>query len=494
MLLSASAFYTLRSPSKCERRVFLRAHGEQEAAPSPFDELLQELGRRHETEHLSQFDEVLDLSEGTLEERIERTKTAIANWAPVIYQGVLRSSLARSNTEVVGIPDFLIKDGQSYGIRDCKLSRKVSEEHHSEVIRQLELYGWLFEQTMGKAPAGLEVYLGDRSVLPLPYSGATDTLAELEFILSLSTRADEPYSPVGWSKCSGCGFRERCWKIAEDQRDVALVFELDQGTALQLHREGIATISGLLKSHTKESLSQLVRPYGSRMQKVGKKAERILLQAEAMASNKTMKLADIALPTNPNVVMFDLEGLPPQFDELDKVYLWGTQVYGKDHGSYLPALAGFGAEGERDGWLKFMENSRSIFEKYGDIPFVHWAQYETIKLKSYIQRFGDPSGIGQRVLDNCVDLLKITRDTLVLPDQSYSLKVVEKRVGFKRTMDEYGGNWSIVQYIRAVETQDEALRDKIMSDILKYNEEDLQATWAVFQWIKGYETHRETTE
>jgi len=51
-------------------------------------------------------------------------------------------------------------------------------------------------------------------------------------------------------------------------------------------------------------------------------------------------------------------------------------------------------------------------------------------------------------------------------------------------MDEYGGNWSIVQYIRAVETEDPELQERIMSEILTYNEEDLQATWVVFQWLR----------
>jgi predicted RecB family nuclease len=52
-------------------------------------------------------------------------------------------------------------------------------------------------------------------------------------------------------------------------------------------------------------------------------------------------------------------------------------------------------------------------------------------------------------------------------------------------MSNYGGDWSIVKYIRAVETKDEILRQQIMADILKYNEEDLEATWAVLNWLKG---------
>ena len=32
---------------------------------------------------------------------------------------------------------------------------------------------------------------------------------------------------------------------------------------------------------------------------------------------------------------------------------------------------------------------------------------------------------------------------------------------------------------------DEAERNALMAEILKYNEEDLAATWAVFEWLRG---------
>ncbi len=220
------------------------------------------------------------------------------------------------------------------------------------------------------------------------------------------------------------------------------------------------------------------------MVRVGTRAERILQQARALQANQELMLSPLDLPDVDNMVMFDLEGLPPPFDELDKIYLWGTRVFGKRPGEYLSALAGFGPEGDQHGWETFLDNCQSIFRKYGDIPFVHWSHYETTKVKTYMGRFGDRDGIAQRVLDNCTDLLKITRDALVLPEYSYSLKVVEKRAGFKRTLGEVGGEWSIVQYIRAVETEDENLRQEIMSEILRYNQEDLEATWAVLEWLR----------
>jgi predicted RecB family nuclease len=52
-------------------------------------------------------------------------------------------------------------------------------------------------------------------------------------------------------------------------------------------------------------------------------------------------------------------------------------------------------------------------------------------------------------------------------------------------MDEYGGQWAMAKYIEATETQDAKQRDGIMEKILAYNREDLEATWAVLNWLKG---------
>ncbi len=80
-------------------------------------------------------------------------------------------------------------------------------------------------------------------------------------------------------------------------------------------------------------------------------------------------------------------------------------------------------------------------------------------------------------------LIKVNAIALPLP--SYSLKVVEEYVGFERTQDEYGGSWAMAQFILATETEDEGERNARMSEILRYNEEDLAATSAVFEWLRN---------
>ena len=192
------------------------------------------------------------------------------------------------------------------------------------------------------------------------------------------------------------------------------------------------------------------------------------------------------IPTFPNYVMFDLEGMPPYLDETDKIYLWGTRVFGSTAGEFMPAVAGFGPDGDKEGWFEFLRNADNIFKSHGDmIPFVHWAPYEKTHLSQYIERYGDPNGVAAHVKANLLDLLTVARDSIVLPTPSFSLKVIEMYIGYERTQAEYGGEWSMAKFILATETSDDKLRADLMSEILQYNNEDLEATWAVFEWLRG---------
>ena len=485
--LTASDFYTLFRPSKCENRIYLEQAGVEQAPVSPYQEVVIRLGKRHEEVHLGCFPKYIDLSEGTLAERENKTKDAIKKEVPVIYQGVLSSvhEFNGQQFEILGEADFLIWQGDGYVIRDSKISRRISEKDHPEILNQLEIYGWLYERTTGRPPINLQVHAGTGEIIDIPYDGGTAALELLGDIAPLKTINSEPYTPVGWSKCGGCPFHGHCWPRAVASQDVALVPDVDQNLASALRDQGIRTIKDLLQNFDEASLSEFKRPWGTRMQKVGKKAGSILRLARAMSEGKEIMIQPPELPNFPNYVMFDLEGLPPQMDELEKIYLWGTQVFGEDQSDFMPAVSGFGENGDKEGWDNFLSNSETIFEKYGDIPFVHWHHYERVKIDNYLDRYGDRDGIAERVKDNLLDLLPITQKSVALPLPSYSLKVVEKYVGYKRTLQDVAGDWAMAKYIEAVETEDQDLRNEVMSKILDYNREDLEATWAVFKWLRS---------
>jgi predicted RecB family nuclease len=152
----------------------------------------------------------------------------------------------------------------------------------------------------------------------------------------------------------------------------------------------------------------------------------------------------------------------------------------------LGAAAGFEPGGDLEGWQSFLSNACRILDTYGNIPFVHWHHYERVKLDLYVERYGDPDGIASRVRANLFDLLPATQKAVALPLSSYSLKVVERYIGFERSQSEYGGDWAMARYIEATEVSDERLRDTMLSDIIEYNREDLAATWAVLCWLQTF--------
>ena len=487
MRLIASDFITHQRPSPCDLRVWLRSRSEPEREATEYEQVLRRLGEEHEREHLATLGDYLDLSGVAEEDRVRRTAEAIANKVPVLYQPAfcIKHTFGATEAEIVGIPDFLIFDGDGYIIRDAKMARRIDEENHPEILLQVQLYGWMFEKSCGPPPKALQVFSGMKEVVPIPYDGGVSALAALEHLLAVKRQEVEAYEPVGWSKCGPCGYNERCWNRAEQNCDVALLPDVDQSLARTLNSMGVCTRGELLGTFNFVSLSELKRPVGTREQRVGKKAERILQFADAMERGEEKILAAPAIPKLPNYAMFDLEGMPPHLDEFDKIYLWGVQVFGEKPSEFMPAVSGFGADGDRDGWFAFLENAKRVFELYGDLPFVHWASYEKTYLTKYIKKYGDPEGVAARVMANLLDLLRVTEKSIILPVPSFSLKVIEQYVGYKRKLSEGNGQWAMAKFIEATETSDEGKRRELIEQILSYNQEDLEATWAVFTWLKS---------
>ena len=147
--LTASDFHTYHQPEMCESRVYLKAIGTHGADPSAYAEVLKRLGLHFEQQHLASFSNYLDLRGKTRTEREEETRAAVKRNESVIYQPALKAvhRIGTLEVEIVGDPDFLICEDGVYTIRDVKLARRINETDHPEILRQLELYGWLFQHS-----------------------------------------------------------------------------------------------------------------------------------------------------------------------------------------------------------------------------------------------------------------------------------------------------------------------------------------------------------
>jgi predicted RecB family nuclease len=472
----ASEFHFYYQLKRCALRVYLREQGISEQEADAYHELLKRLGLFHERRHLASMGAYFDASGSEA-----NTRTAVTAGHHVIYQPFMRV-VSSELGEIIGQPDFFILQENGYEIRDCKLSRRFSEEEHPEIFRQLELYGWLFEQTFDRKPSALRAYMGDSELREVPYypAHALQVLTEIQRIKGMDS---EPYDPVGWSKCRDCAFHEFCWNRAKERKDVAMLPDVDQSLARTLHAEEIDNYEQIVARYNVDSLAELKKPAGNKMRRVGQAAATILLQAESFISEKLILARPVSVKRTSTLVMFDVEGIPPHLDYSEQTYLWGLKTFGDNAGEYTPAIAGFGANGDRDGWSKFLENCRSIFNRLGDIPFVHWTSYEKTQVTKYLDKFGDVDGIGSKVIANLSDLHKVVDGSVILPVPTYGLKVIERVAGYERKLEDAGGKWSMAKYIEAIETGDPAMAHALIEEIATYNEEDLDALWAVYCWL-----------
>lgn len=484
--LTPNDITALHVPKHCEKRAYLLAQRVEPEPPSPFQQLLFRMGQRHEAEHREELEPIVSLSGGDEAHRLTETLAAVvAGGDKALYQPVLRAEteIAGHPVEIVGTPDFLVPMEDGYAIRDCKLSRRINASAHPEIIAQMSLYSWLFREASGEAPEALEVYTVNCETVPVEDDKGAFGLEALGEVLRYQTAEEEPDSPVGWSKCMECGFRGRCWPKAERERDVAMVPSLDVGAATQLKSEGVATFDDLATLDVKW-LESLKRPRGRQMARIGVAAGRLVAGAQALAGGRPIELAGTNLPAAGEFVMFDIEGLPDHFEGDPRIYLWGIRVYGVggDKGPFMGSCAQGGREGDERGWREFLANAARAMDEHPGVRFVHWHVYEKRHVSLYIKRYGDPEGVGQRVLDSLLDLHRVVKDSWALPLPSYSLKVVEGFVGFEREITDYNGTQSIVDYIEAIESGDDTRREELLARIEQYNEEDLDATWAVMKW------------
>ena len=235
MRLAATDFYTYYRPSRCEHfRVYLRDHREPETnqAPTSWSCAGSVNDMSASTSPSSAELRVTSTLARVIEDRAERTGRAMADGNPVIYQPGFSAtaSLSGIECEIVGVPDFLLRTRRGYAIRDSKLSRRISESAHPEIVCQRTTVGCTSRPSASLLFA-LQVHNGAGEIVDLPYDGGARALEALAEIVAFKQAPSEPYSPVGWSKCGGCAFRPRCWPAAEERRDVALVIGVDQGTA-----------------------------------------------------------------------------------------------------------------------------------------------------------------------------------------------------------------------------------------------------------------------
>ncbi|PKL76413.1 MAG: hypothetical protein CVV27_10360, partial [Candidatus Melainabacteria bacterium HGW-Melainabacteria-1] len=202
----------------------------------------------------------LDLSQLPPKERKQATLAAILNQEPVIYKPLFESTWQRKGKRVTleATPDFLIWGEGGYGIRHCRMAKKINRENHPDIFWIAQYHAWVYQRVFGELPARLEVGNSTGQLINIHPPEKKSIEDMLGHLLSLRQATELPYHPVSWTKCQSCDFREYCWDVARSAQDIALIPTLESALILALRDAGILTVPALLEQHTPESLADFV--------------------------------------------------------------------------------------------------------------------------------------------------------------------------------------------------------------------------------------------
>lgn len=489
MKLNSAHIHSFFKPSRCQRRVYLMEHppASMTGAENDYYAHAEEVDYHVERYYYKRLNKPLDLSKTPADQLEKVSLKALKRQVSVIYKAAITYDWQHKGQKISleANPDFILWEPEGYVLRYCRMAKKVTRDNHGDIFWIAQFHAWVFYQKLGTWPVRLEVgnATGRILELPLPEAGAVEKFLDN---LMLWRQAEAlPYHPVSWTKCQSCLFKDYCWEIAESVNDIALVPNLEAKLILSLRKAGVMTVAELPQTFNTTSLAKFTFPTGQIEQPVGKtKAESMLQMANAMLSGKPLLKKDPRLPQSPYWMMFDLEAVPARPGQPEKVYLWGMHLKGQHDENLQLISTTLNRQADRENWFAFLERCSEIFNTYGEMPFVHWGSFEAYCLKLYLKRFGDRHGIAQRIERNLLDLFQVLKNTAVIPLPSYSLKVIEKYVGFERSDQDTGGYWSVVNYLKSVNTKNAARRDEIMTQLLAYNASDLEAMWHVMCWFE----------
>lgn len=489
MKLSAADLYTYFKPSRCQRRVYLIHNPpESQAAATAFYTHAQEADYHVERYYFKRLDKPLDLSQLPPKERKQATLDAILNQVPVIYKPLFETTWQRKGKRMTleATPDFLIWGEGGYTLRHCRMAKKINRENHPDIYWIAQYHAWVYNRIFGEPPVQIEIGNSTGQILTIPYPEKNAIEDLLEHLLNLRKSEELPYHPVSWTKCQSCDFREYCWQVARQGEDIALIPTLESALILALRESGILTVPALLEQHTPESLASFEWKEGHSPRPIGaEKAQTMLYMAESLITKRPILTKVPDLPDTRHWIMFDVEGVPARPGQPEKVYLWGMYLMGDESRNLQQISPALNRQADRDNWFAFLDSAQKIFDTYGDVPFIHWGSFEPYCIKLYAQRFGDRRGTSKRIQKNLLDFFTVLKQSVIVPLPSYSLKVIEKYVGFERPDQDTGGYWSVVSYLKSVSTKNMTRRDQILDQLLAYNNSDLQAMWHVLEWFKA---------
>jgi predicted RecB family nuclease len=403
-----------------------------------------------------------------MDDAFNRTVDFMRQGKSTIYSGVLMDG------HWIGRPDILERvEGKStlgdyyYVAVDVKRisdPRGIRDEHRMQGAFYAELLEVIQE---AKPTSG---YVMSPSGVVMSYNLAQFeadyrlTLDRIERILG----GEEP-GHILTSGCKASPFFEVCLDEALECDDLSVMNRIHREEVDELNREGITTVLGLASANFEVLTSKIMDISQNRLMFLQRQAIALKERLHVIVEPIKFREANVEL-------FFDIEADPVR----DLEYLFGVlKVEHNEDGTTTEKYHAFVAEreeGERAAWEEFV----AFLNENQHAPVYHYGWYEISVCAKLIERYGAPEGAIESWRNNFIDLNSVLRPAVIFPLSFYSLKDIAQYIGFQWRSADAGGVNSIRWFHEWLDKGNAAM----MKKILQYNEDDVQATRVLKDWLQ----------
>ena len=462
---------------------------------------------------------------------------------PVIYQGGLKRTFER--TIFSGRPDFLVHQDWELLFVDNKLTAQRRAEHVGSP-RANKYTVWDAKYGGQAKPAYLlqvGLYVDALDALGLKAEGerhglvlgsrTSDSFEEIEIVPAMrlarkkisdlidfaeqSKNEDKlgqfAASSLNWhcpskQNCDICEYPDLCKDDRKATDDLVQVANITQSQIARLATADITTMRQLAEAKDEQ------RPYRMTVETYEKVRKQAAAQVKSLKTGKPFHelLKDPMLQFLPQRsvldVFFDFEGFPYFTERGGLEYLFGNYDWGtgKNEGEPLDHLfTEFWAHDRADekvAFAGFMEWALKRMHEDPNAHIYHYASYEVTALKRLAMRHGIYEQEVAWLINTgrLVDMFNIVRNSMIIGEESYSIKKLERHYDFMRSSDVQKASASIDEYDRwrelhslskdlTLSEEDRAKisaeADQIYKELRLYNLEDVWSTRELYRWLES---------
>ena len=449
-------------------------------------------GIEHETKHFKLFKNknnpnVTINNKLTDEKRFEATKQALTKGYKLIYKAYFIEKNFR------GEADFLLRvntksdlGNYSYEVYDTKITKNLRPKH----VLQITGYSYLLGKLQNLLPRHMYLIDGNNKFNPYKVNEFIDyfTYTRNRFENILPTLKKSDIYPEKCSYCQYCPWLDVCEKRWGDDNYINQVARIRKSQVVKLKKEKIKTVEALAKTSANKIKSKINQSTKIRLVQQAKLQEekRLTGKSKFIFNETEVGRGFYKLPKeNEGDIFYDIEGFP-QSEKRPFEYLHGIFYLNGKKQEYKNFTVKKYQQGEEKRiFVELIHFLKKHFDKYPDAFIYHYNDYEKRALKDLSNEYSSTFPDGVNLIDKLlrqekfIDLFRVVEQCMQTSEKDLSLKTIEKFYRKERSAKIKTADDSIRLFDDWCATNDQ----KLMKDIISYNEEDCVSTYDLREFL-----------